>query len=220
MSLLLKSAVLYYPMILRCASSTPNASCVIFAIDGSTWTPKIILRPSGIGIVIGQSARNLSELQVVQVIRCPRSSLIYFDVHRILSCKAHVRLTRSPPIAVLPLSEQLPPASRPVMSRTTPSTPVLPSTPNIRPGTSARANTPPPPLKGDLHQDSPPIPHDARRRGAEQRALTLRSDPLLGDVEPNRVFCILCQKWVRLRQDSSYCAYPWLQHRGKCLAKR
>jgi len=24
---------------------------------------------------------------------------------------------------------------------------------------------------------------------------------------------------VQLRQDSSYCAYPWLQHRGKCLTR-
>ena len=34
------------------------------------------------------------------------------------------------------------------------------------------------------------------------------------------MFCSLCQKWVQLRQDSSYCAYPWLQHRGKCLARQ
>jgi len=61
--------------------------------------------------------------------------------------------------------------------------------------------------------------HESRRRNAEQRAATLRADRLIGEVEPNRVFCSLCQKWVQLRQDSSYCAYPWLQHRGKCLAR-
>ncbi|KAI0954778.1 hypothetical protein AcW1_006564 [Taiwanofungus camphoratus] len=61
--------------------------------------------------------------------------------------------------------------------------------------------------------------HESRRRNAEQRAAQLRSDPLVGEVEPNRVFCSLCQKWVQLRQDSSYCAYPWLQHRGKCLKR-
>ncbi|RDB27741.1 hypothetical protein Hypma_003170 [Hypsizygus marmoreus] len=61
--------------------------------------------------------------------------------------------------------------------------------------------------------------HESRRRNAEQRAATLRADTLIGEVEPNRVFCSLCQKWVQLRQDSSYCAYPWLQHRGKCLAR-
>jgi len=62
--------------------------------------------------------------------------------------------------------------------------------------------------------------HDSRRRNAEQRAATLRADPLITQVEPNRVFCSLCHKWVQLRQDSSYCAYPWLQHRGKCLARQ
>lgn len=60
---------------------------------------------------------------------------------------------------------------------------------------------------------------DARRRNAEQRAAVLRSDPLLKEVEPSRVFCGLCGKWVQLRQDSSYCAYPWHQHRAKCLAR-
>ncbi|KAL0954260.1 hypothetical protein HGRIS_005388 [Hohenbuehelia grisea] len=62
--------------------------------------------------------------------------------------------------------------------------------------------------------------HESRRRNAEQRAATLRADSLIGKVEPNRVFCRLCEKWVQLRQDSSYCAYPWVQHRGKCLARQ
>ncbi|THU89097.1 hypothetical protein K435DRAFT_803017 [Dendrothele bispora CBS 962.96] len=66
----------------------------------------------------------------------------------------------------------------------------------------------------------PPGPaHESRRRNAEQRAATLRADKLIKEVEANRVFCSLCMKWVQLRQDSSYCAYPWLQHRGKCLAR-
>ncbi|KAI5120185.1 hypothetical protein M0805_002653 [Coniferiporia weirii] len=60
---------------------------------------------------------------------------------------------------------------------------------------------------------------DSRRRNAEQRAAALRADPLLKEVEPNRVFCGLCGKWVQLRQDSSFCAYPWHQHRGKCLTR-
>ncbi|KAF8913571.1 hypothetical protein CPB85DRAFT_1299452 [Mucidula mucida] len=67
-----------------------------------------------------------------------------------------------------------------------------------------------------------PPPHfnnESRRRNAEQRAATLRADSLILHVEPNRVFCSLCQKWVQLRQDSSYCAYPWLQHRTKCLLR-
>lgn len=72
----------------------------------------------------------------------------------------------------------------------------------------------------DLTPTSFPPVHESRRRNAEQRAATLRADALVGEVEPNRVFCSLCKKWVQLRQDSSYCAYPWLQHRGKCLARQ
>ena len=62
--------------------------------------------------------------------------------------------------------------------------------------------------------------HEPRRRNADQRAASLRADPLIGEVEPNRVFCTVCRKWVQLRQDSTYCAYPWHQHRGKCLKRR
>lgn len=72
----------------------------------------------------------------------------------------------------------------------------------------------------DLTPTNFPPAHESRRRNAEQRAATLRADVLVGEVEPNRVFCTLCKKWVQLRQDSSYCAYPWLQHRGKCLARQ
>lgn len=71
----------------------------------------------------------------------------------------------------------------------------------------------------DLTPTNFPPTHESRRRNAEQRAATLRADPLIGEVEPNRVFCTLCKKWVQLRQDSSYCAYPWQQHRSKCLAR-
>jgi len=72
----------------------------------------------------------------------------------------------------------------------------------------------------DYNPSNFPPAQESRRRNAEQRAAALRSDPLISEVEPNRVFCSLCQKWVQLRQDSSYCAYPWLQHRGKCLNRQ
>ncbi|KAJ7278238.1 hypothetical protein C8J57DRAFT_1222097 [Mycena rebaudengoi] len=96
-----------------------------------------------------------------------------------------------------------------------------PNTSNTHPG-SAPTHLPlpsDPHLLLDLSPANYAAPHESRRRNAEQRAATLRSDILIREVEPNRVFCSLCQKWVQLRQDSSYCAYPWLQHRGKCLAR-
>ncbi|KAF7303638.1 hypothetical protein MIND_00593100 [Mycena indigotica] len=62
-------------------------------------------------------------------------------------------------------------------------------------------------------------PHQLRQRNAEDRRARLQSDLLIRTVEPSRVFCTLCKKWVALRRDSSYCAYPWVQHRAKCLAR-
>ncbi|KAF8159140.1 hypothetical protein B0H34DRAFT_391322 [Crassisporium funariophilum] len=106
-----------------------------------------------------------------------------------------------------------------------------PASPRPRSGSTTqptlhpRAAVFPPPTGGspssfhDLNPSNYAPAHESRRRNAEQRAATLRADRLIGEVEPNRVFCSLCQKWVQLRQDSSYCAYPWLQHRGKCLAR-
>ncbi|EPQ56086.1 hypothetical protein GLOTRDRAFT_120748 [Gloeophyllum trabeum ATCC 11539] len=77
------------------------------------------------------------------------------------------------------------------------------------------------PAPGNDPASSPSAKQGAgRRMNAEQRAAVLRADPLIGRVEPNRVFCTLCEKWVQLRQDSTYCAYPWTMHRGKCLRRR
>ena len=91
---------------------------------------------------------------------------------------------------------------------------ILPLQPRFHPGDSLSSSF------HDLNPANFAPAHESRRRNAEQRAATLRADRLIGEVEPNRVFCSLCQKWVQLRQDSSYCAYPWLQHRGKCLARQ
>lgn len=105
-----------------------------------------------------------------------------------------------------------------------------PTSPNLRTPISTPTH---PRTQSTCHSESPPSyhepgyhptnlapAHESRRRNAEQRAATLRADKLIGEVEPNRVFCSLCEKWVQLRQDSSFCAYPWLQHRGKCLARQ
>jgi hypothetical protein len=62
--------------------------------------------------------------------------------------------------------------------------------------------------------------NDVRRRNAEQRAATLQKDPLIGQVEPLRVFCVLCQKWIHLRKDLPYCSYPWSQHKSKCVRRQ
>ncbi|KAF8157603.1 hypothetical protein BJ912DRAFT_916508 [Pholiota molesta] len=95
--------------------------------------------------------------------------------------------------------------------------PLAPAPPSSSSTGLARAPSPPSPYLLTPLTYAPA--HESRRRNAEQRAATLRADRLIGRVEPNRVFCSLCAKWVQLRQDSSYCAYPWVQHRGKCLRR-
>ncbi|KAG6884293.1 hypothetical protein C0993_012405 [Termitomyces sp. T159_Od127] len=110
-------------------------------------------------------------------------------------------------------------------ARPAPPAPPAPSAePKPKPDPATRPPSPAPspapsPSFHDLNPANYTPAHESRRRNAEQRAATLRADSLIAEVEPNRVFCSLCQKWVQLRQDSSYCAYPWLQHRGKCLAR-
>ena len=92
------------------------------------------------------------------------------------------------------------------------------------PGGGPPPPPPPPQLPSshfkDLHPGNFTPTHESRRRNAEQREAVLRADVLLKEVQPNRVFCGLCEKWVQLRQDSSYCAYPWVQHRQKCVARQ
>ncbi|KAK7686322.1 hypothetical protein QCA50_010546 [Cerrena zonata] len=113
----------------------------------------------------------------------------------------------------IPTADSVPPPSKHLLAMVQNSMPLPASITQIPPSLS-------PSTFKDLNPSNFPPAQESRRRNAEQRAAALRSDPLIGEVEPNRVFCSLCQKWVQLRQDSSYCAYPWLQHRSKCLNKQ
>lgn len=121
----------------------------------------------------------------------------------------------------IPTADSVPPPSRHLMALvSTPlNTPPLTST---KPVSEAPTFASPVSITSfkDLNPSNFAPSQESRRRNAEQRAAQLRSDPLIGEVEPNRVFCTICQKWVQLRQDSSYCAYPWQQHRGKCLNRK
>src|SRR6266702_6792042 len=66
-------------------------------------------------------------------------------------------------------------------------------------------------------------PHSKRRRAKrseEERIQYLRSDPYVAQFEPYRVRCASCDKWIRLRPNSTYCSIPWDAHRKSCLAKK
>jgi hypothetical protein len=95
--------------------------------------------------------------------------------------------------------------------------PLASAQPSCSPQPLSAAPLPDPPLSTSAPNTTG---SESRRRNAEQRAAQLRADPLLAQVEPHRVFCALCRKWVQLRQDSTFCAYPWQQHRSKCVIRQ
>ncbi|KAI0248760.1 hypothetical protein BJV78DRAFT_770591 [Lactifluus subvellereus] len=105
-----------------------------------------------------------------------------------------------------------PPAPRTIKEKDNPPSPLTSSSP--QPSSVPQLSDTPSSAPG------PGAVSESRRRNAEQRAAQLRADPLLAQVEPHRVFCSLCRKWVQLRQDSTFCAYPWQQHRSKCVIRQ
>ena len=81
----------------------------------------------------------------------------------------------------------------------------------------ATANTPEPSV------ESPSQPPNKRRRpkrNEEERIAYLRNDPYVAQFEAYRVLCACCDKWIRLRPNSTYCSIPWDAHRKSCLAKK
>ena len=58
------------------------------------------------------------------------------------------------------------------------------------------------------------------KRTEEERIEYLRSDAYVAKFEAYRVLCASCDKWIRLRPNSTYCSIPWDAHRKSCLAKR
>ena len=80
---------------------------------------------------------------------------------------------------------------------------VLPLQPRFLPGNSLSSFH-------DLNPANFAPAHESGRRNAEQRAATLRADRLIGEAEPNRVFCLfylpeMGTTPMLLHQDSSYC---------------
>jgi len=72
---------------------------------------------------------------------------------------------------------------------------------------------------------SAPILHTQRKkrrpkRSEEERINFFRTDPYVAQFEAYRVLCAGCDKWIRLRSNSSYCSIPWEAHRKSCLAKK
>ncbi|KAF8189881.1 hypothetical protein K438DRAFT_1763507 [Mycena galopus ATCC 62051] len=69
-------------------------------------------------------------------------------------------------------------------------------------------------------QRNPPIKRRRAKRTEEERIDYLRSDPHVAEFEPYRVLCAGCNKWIKLRPNSTYCSIPWDAHRKICVEKR
>lgn len=67
---------------------------------------------------------------------------------------------------------------------------------------------------------NPPLKKRRAKRTEEERIEYLRTDPYVAQYEPYRVLCASCNKWIRLRPNSTYCSIPWDAHRKSCLSKK
>lgn len=214
-----KSAILCYPRILMSANSTPSVYFVTSVISGFQSVQKTICKLCKSGCNTALFARNawVNRLHPQTNWSLPQVPGLSFRLSRYL----HLGLSVGRPHTDDAPSRSAGPSECNALhaggSRRTTQPGIDPS-PTI-PKSGGVPDSPSSSFK-DLTPTNFPPAHESRRRNAEQRAATLRADALVGEVEPNRVFCTLCKKWVQLRQDSSYCAYPWLQHRGKCLARQ
>jgi hypothetical protein len=68
--------------------------------------------------------------------------------------------------------------------------------------------------------NGPPAKRRRAKRTEEERIEYLRADVHVAQFEAYRVLCASCDKWIRLRPNSTYCSIPWDAHRKSCLAKK
>lgn len=57
---------------------------------------------------------------------------------------------------------------------------------------------------------------DPRMVTDEERKAQLLTDPRLGGIEPGRVFCKMCNTWIRLNMTTGYLRGNWLRHAQRC----
>jgi hypothetical protein len=67
---------------------------------------------------------------------------------------------------------------------------------------------------------NPPAKRRRAKRTEEERIEYLRADAYVASFEAYRVLCASCDKWIRLRPNSTYCSIPWDAHRKSCLSRK
>ena len=56
-------------------------------------------------------------------------------------------------------------------------------------------------------------------RGMEYRKQELEMDPRTKVVEPDRILCAMCDRWIATRRDVDYSGQNWAKHAGICEVK-
>ena len=54
---------------------------------------------------------------------------------------------------------------------------------------------------------------------AGYRKAQLLADPRVKAVEPNRIQCNICEKWLKLNEIMSYAPYNWYKHIERCVER-
>ena len=52
--------------------------------------------------------------------------------------------------------------------------------------------------------------------GPEERRQRLLNDTRIGAAEPNRVFCKMCERWLKLSNEFEYATFNWYKHAKRC----
>lgn len=68
-------------------------------------------------------------------------------------------------------------------------------------------------------QYTPALAPDSRKKTDGEREAFLRADPRQSGVERGKVFCSMCQSWVRLNTASGFLPGNWLRHAERCQKK-
>ncbi|KAG8221032.1 hypothetical protein J3R82DRAFT_2542 [Butyriboletus roseoflavus] len=71
--------------------------------------------------------------------------------------------------------------------------------------------------QSEVNPDAPSSsPSRSTRRTPAQRRAVFRNDPQAQEVEPRRVLCRACQKWIKLSGISDYSLANWQSHKHRC----
>lgn len=129
----------------------------------------------------------------------------HWDAHKLgwsVHLPPHIpRLPRFFPLS--PAASSTSPAPEPPKSQ------ARPSGPSTEPKSRPNANV-----------SGPPSKRRRAKRSEEERIQYLRSDPYVAQFDAYRVLCASCDKWIRLRPNSTFCSIPWDAHRKSCLARK